>query len=172
MRTRLVLGLIVLFPLAAIAGDMFNAKEGLWEMTVTTSGLGNAADTLAKLPPDQRAMAEQAMKQHGMNMNGNTMTMKSCVTKDKIAKGAVFSDNRSSNGDCTRSVVKSSATHMEAKFHCDSKNGTTDGNVMVDIAGDIVKGTTRLTTTGNGNNRTFDSSFTSKYLGPDCGDVK
>ena len=72
-----------------------------------------------------------------MSMNGNTMTMKSCVTKDKIAKGAAFSDSRSSNGDCTRSVVKSSATHMEAKFHCDSKNGTSDGNVIVDIAGDI-----------------------------------
>ena len=78
MRTRLVLGLILLFPLAAIAGDMFNAKEGLWEMTVTTSAMGNAADALSKLPPEQRAMAEQAMKQHGMSMNGNTMTMKSC----------------------------------------------------------------------------------------------
>lgn len=172
MRTRLVLGLIVLFPLAAVAGDMFNAKEGLWEMTVTTSGLGNAADTLAKLPPEQRAMAEQAMKQHGMSMSGNTMTMKSCVTKDKIAKGAAFSDSKNNSGDCTRSVVKSSATHMEAKFHCESKNGTTDGNVIVDIAGDMVKGTTHVTNTGNGNSRTFDSSFTSKYLGPDCGDVK
>jgi hypothetical protein len=172
MRMKIVLGLIVLLPLAARAGDMFNAKEGLWEMTVTTSGLGNAADTLSRLPPEQRAMAEQAMKQRGMSMSGNTMTMKSCVTKDKIAKGAAFSDTRSSNGDCTRSVVKSSATHMEAKFHCNSKNGATDGNAIVDIAGDMVKGTTHMTTTSDGNSRTFDSGFTSKYLGPDCGDVK
>ena len=172
MRVRLIVGLIVLLPLAAMAGDMFGAKEGLWEMTVTTSGLGNAADTLAKLPPEQRAMAEQAMKQHGMSMNGNTMTMKSCVTKDKIAKGAAFSDSRNNNGDCTRSVVKSSATHKEAKFHCATKNGTTDGNVIVDIAGDLVKGTTHMTNTSDGNSRTFDSSFTSKYLGPDCGDVR
>ena len=176
MRTKLVFGLILFFPLAAAAGDMFNAKEGLWEMTVTTGGAGMpgmSADTLAKMTPDQRAMVEQMMKQKGVSMSGNTITVKSCVTKDKIAKGAAFSDSRSGNSECTHSVVKSSASHMEVKFHCDSKNGgTTDGNTSVDIAGDGVKGTTHVTNTTNGNSKTFDTTFTSKYLGTDCGDIK
>ncbi len=172
MRIRIVLGLIVLFPLAAMAGDMFNAKEGLWEMTVTTSGAGMPADALAKMTPDQRAMVEQMMKQRGVSMNGNTITVKSCVTKEKIAKGEAFRDAKNSHGDCTNSVVKSSANHMEAKFHCQSKSGTTDGTVSVDMVGDLVKGTTHITNTNNGNTQKFDTSFTSKYLGPDCGDVK
>lgn len=64
MRIKLVFGLIVLFPAVAMAGDMFNAKEGLWEMTVTTGGSGMpgiSADQLAKLTPDQRATVEQMM---------------------------------------------------------------------------------------------------------------
>ena len=175
MRLTFVFGLITLFSLAALAGDMFNAKEGLWEMTVTTagSGMGIPADKLASMTPDQRAMVEQMMKQKGISMSGNTITIKSCVTKEKIAKGAAFSDSRSGNSDCTHSVVKSSASHMEVKFHCDSKNGgTTDGSSSVDVAGDGVKGTTHITNTNNGNSKTFDTTFTSKYLGADCGDIK
>jgi hypothetical protein len=173
MRLKLVPGLIVFFALASFAADNFNAKEGLWEMTMTTSGMGIPADKLAKMTPDQRAMVEQMMKQKGMSMSGNTMTIKSCVTKEKIAKGAAFSDNRNGSNDCAHSVVKTSATHMEVKFHCESKNGgTTDGNSSIDIVGDGVKGTNHMTHTDNGDTKTFDSTFTSKYLGADCGDIK
>ncbi len=176
MRIKLVLGLIVLFPAAAMAGDMFNAKEGLWEMTITTEGTGlpgMSAEQLARLTPDQRAMVEQMMKQKGISMNGNTITVKSCVTKDKIAKGEAFSDSRKDSGDCTRTVVKQTASHIEAKFHCSSKKGdTTDGTANFDIVGDGVKGVTHMTNTSGGTTRTFDTNFTSKYLGPDCGDVK
>ncbi|MGH9644707.1 MAG: DUF3617 domain-containing protein [Terriglobales bacterium] len=176
MRTKLILALIVLFPLAAFAGDIFNAKEGLWETSVTTGGSGApgmSADTLAKMSPEQRAMVEQMMKKKGISMSGNTITVKSCVTKDKIAKGAAFADSRKNSGDCTRSVVKQTANHFEAKFHCESKDsGTTDGTVNVDLVGDGVKGVTHMTNTSKGESHTFDSNFTSKYLGPDCGDVK
>ncbi|MFZ3341481.1 MAG: DUF3617 family protein [Terriglobales bacterium] len=176
MRMKLVFGLIILFPVTAMAGNIFNAKEGLWETTVTTSGAGMqgmSADTLAKMTPEQRAMVEQVMKQRGISMDGNTIRVKSCVTKDKIAKGEAFSDNRKDSGDCTHTVVKQTASHIEAKFHCASKKGdTTEGTVNVDIVGDGVKGVTHVTNTSDGNTRTFETNFTSKYLGPDCGDVK
>jgi hypothetical protein len=176
MRTKLILGFILLFPLAAFAGDFFNAKEGLWEMTVSTGGTGMQgmnADQLAKLPPEQRAMVEQMMKQKGISMNGNSITIKSCVTKDKIAKGEAFSDSRKDSGDCTRTVTKQTANHFEAKFHCNGKKGeVTEGTVNVDIVGDGVKGVTHMTNTSDGNTRAFDSNFTSKYLGANCGDLK
>lgn len=176
MRTKLVVGFILLFPIAAFAGDFFNAKEGLWEMTVTTGGSGlpgTSPEQLARLTPDQRAMVEQMMKQKGISMSGNTIAMKSCVTKDKIAKGEAFSDSRKDSGDCTRTVTKQTANHFEAKFHCNGKKGEVmEGTVNVDIAGDGVKGVTHMTNTSDGNTRTFDTNFTSKYLGPSCGDVK
>lgn len=176
MRVKLVFGLLLLFPMAAFGGDMFGAKEGLWETTVTTGGTGMhgmSADQLANLPPEQRAMVEQAMKKQGISMNGNTITTKSCVTKDKVAKGEAFADSRKNSGDCTRTVVKQTPNHFEAKFHCNGKNGeVTDGTTIVDVAGDGVKGVTHFSHTNEGNTRTFDTSFTSKYLGPNCGDIK
>jgi len=173
MRITVVLALIVLFSLALYAGDMFSPKEGLWEMTVQSNAMAGASDALAKLPPEQRAMAEQMMKQHGASMSGNGMTVKSCVTKEKLAKGAAFADSRKGNGDCTYTAVKQTSSHYEGKFHCVSKdNGTTDGTVNVDLMGGAVKGQTHVTTTSNGKTQSFDSTFTSKYLGPDCGDVK
>jgi hypothetical protein len=70
-------------------------------------------------------------------------------------------------------MVKSSASHMEMTFHCDSKDGTTDGKTSVDVLGmDNVKGTTHMTIVSGGNTKTMDSTFTSKYLGADCGDIK
>jgi len=173
MRITVVLALIVLFSLALYAGDMFSPKEGLWEMTIQMSGMGGMADSLARLPPDQRAMAEQMMKQHGMSTSGNSMTVKSCVTKDKLAKGAAFADSRKENGNCTYTALKQTTSHYEGKFHCESKdNGITDGTVNVDLMGAAVKGQTHVTTTNNGKTQNFDSTFTSKYLGADCGDIK
>ena len=179
MRTKLVFSFIVLLLLAVVAaaGDFLNVKEGLWEMTVTQSGggaPGMSPDVLAKMPPEQRAMVEQMMKQKGMSMSGNAMTIKSCVTKDKLAKGAAFGENRT---NCTHSITKSSPTHMEIKMHCESKSGddttTTDGTTVVDVLGaDNVKGTTHMVIASKSGTKNMDSTFTSKYLGSDCGDVK
>jgi uncharacterized protein DUF3617 len=179
MRTKLISSFVVLLLLAvaAAAGDFLNVKEGLWEMTVTQSGggmPGMSPDALAKMPPEQRAMVEQMMKQKGMSMSGSTITVKSCVTKDKLAKGAAFAQNR---GNCTHSITKSSPTHMEMKMHCESKSGddttTTDGTMVVDVLGaDNVKGTSHMVIASKGGSKNMDSTFSSKYLGSDCGDIK
>jgi len=174
LKTGLAAGVMVLLALAVAASDFPNVKEGLWEMTVSTPGgmPGMSSDALANMPPEQRARMEEMMKQRGINMSGNTITAKSCVTKEKLAKGAAFSDSKSAN--CSHTVVKSTASHMEITFHCESKSGsTTEGTSKIDILGtDSVKGTTHVTTTSNGNSKTFDTTFTSKYLGADCGDIK
>lgn len=187
MRTHILLGSIILslflFSVSSLlAEDKLtppNVKEGLWETTVShsSSGMpGIPADALAKMTPEQRAQVEAMMKQRGMSSNGNTITSKGCVTKEKIAKGMAFAENRE---NCTRDVVSSTARHFEIKLHCDvndSKNGsktTMDGSVVVDVLGtDSVKGTTHMVTNSNGRNMNMDSTFISKYLGPDCGDVK
>ena len=181
MGTRTVLYLILLTPLSLSAADKFtmpNVKEGLWEVTLTHSGSGMGggmpADALAKLPPEQRARVEEMMKQKGMSMNGNTTVVKSCVTREKIEKGMAFASDQGNN--CTRTVVNSTGSHFEVKFHCDEtrkdEKTTIDGNTIVDVSGDVTKGKTHAVSTSGGRDMTMDMTFTSKYLGPSCGDIK
>lgn len=180
MRRKLVLGLIVLTALGAlaVAQSFLNVKEGLWEATVTRTGggmPGMSEDTLAKMTPEQRAMVEQMMKQKGISMSGNAITVKNCVTKDSLAKGKAFAENRNNDSSCTHSLTKSSSTHMEMKFHCDGKSGgdTIDGTTVVDAIGsDTVKGTSHVVMNGKNGNKSMDSTFSSKYLGADCGSFK
>jgi Protein of unknown function (DUF3617) len=185
MRTKLLfaslaLSSLVLSSAALLAQDKLtwpNAKEGLWETTVSHSmtGMpGMSEDTLAKLPPEQRARMEEMMKQRGMSMSGNTTVVKSCVTKEKIEKGMAFAENRD---NCTHSVTKSSPLHQEIKLHCEeTKNGNKtimDGTIVIDIpAADTVKGTTHIAANSNGRTMNIDSTFSSRYLGAACGDIK
>jgi len=177
----LAICLIVISALPLLAADtpaMLNVKEGLWETTMTNSisGMPSQSDMLANLPPDQRARMEELLKQRGMSMNGNTTTSKSCVTKEKIEKGMAFANENRQN--CTRDIVSSSPTHTEVKYHCEmsDKNGrktTSEGSLNIDaVNSDTTKGTVHTVMSSNGHDTTMDMTFTSKYLGPSCGDVK
>jgi hypothetical protein len=186
MRARTRLGLIalsmsILCSCVLMAQEkitMPNVKEGLWELTLTHSSSGAPAglpaDALAKMTPEQRAQVEAMMKQRGISSNGDTTVVKNCVTKQKIADGMAFAQNRA---NCTHSLVNSSSVRYEFKIHCDEnkkgKKSTIDGTTTVDILGsDSVKGTSHISMNSDGHPMTSDSTFTSKYLGPNCGDIK
>ena len=177
----LAIYLIVLSALPLLAADklaMLNVKEGLWETTMTHSmtGMPNMDDMLSKVPPDQRARVEEMMKQKGMSMNGNSTTVKNCVTKEKIEKGMAFANENKQN--CTREIVSSTPTHVEVKFRCEEteKSGsktTSEGTLNVDVVNsDTTKGAIHSVTNHEGHPMTMDMSFTSKYLGASCGDIK
>ena len=181
MRTKLFLAsffpaMIVFSSLTLWAADNItplNVKEGLWEMTVTHSMSGMPAtpnippDVLAKMPPEQRARVEAAMKG-----GPSTDVRKECITKEKLEKHSAFSNNR---GDCTRTVVNSTGSKLEVKIHCEEKQASTDGTLVLETVGsDHVKGTMQMQSATNANGHTMNMNFTfsSKYLGPACGDVK
>ncbi len=179
MRTKFLLptiflALIVFSPLTLWAADgitPLNVKEGLWEMTVTHSMSGMPAtpnippDVLAKMPPEQRARVEAAMKG-----GPSTDVRKECITKEKLEKHSAFSNNR---GDCTRTVVNSTGSKLEVKIHCEEKQTSTDGTLVLETVGsDRVKGTMQAVTNANGHIMNMNFTFSSKYLGPACGDVK
>jgi len=177
----LILCLIVLSSVSLLAADkpaMLNVKEGLWETTVahSTAGMPDPSDILSKLPPDQRARVEEMMKQKGMSMNGNTTVTKSCITREKIEKGMAFASEKQQN--CTRDIVSSSPSHIEVKYRCEEsdKSGrktTSEGTANIDVVNsDTTKGSIHNVTNNNGHDMTMDMTFTSKYLGPSCGDVK
>ena len=179
MRTKIFLALIFLALIvfssptlwAADSITPLNLKEGLWEMTVTHSMSGMPAtpnippDVLAKMPPEQRARIEAAMKGEP-----STDVRKECITKEKLEKHSAFSNNR---GDCTRTVVNSTGRKLEVKIHCEEKQSSTDGTLALETVGsDRVKGTMQSVTNANGHTMNMNFTFSSKYLGPACGDVK
>jgi len=179
MRTKIFLALIFLALIvfssptlwAADSITPLNLKEGLWEMTVTHSMSGMPAtpnippDVLAQMPPEQRARIEAAMKG-----GPSTDVRKECITKEKLEKHSAFSNNR---GDCTRTVVNSTGRKLEVKIHCEEKQSSTDGTLALETVGsDRVKGTMQSVTNANGHTMNMNFTFSSKYLGPACGDVK
>jgi Protein of unknown function (DUF3617) len=174
LLATIFLALIVFSSLTLWAADSItplNVKEGLWEMTVTHSMSGMPAtpnippDVLAKMPPEQRARVEAAMKG-----GPSTDVRKECITKEKLEKHSAFSNNR---GDCTRTVVNSTGSKLEVKIHCEEKQASTDGTLVLETVGsDRVKGTMQAVTNANGHTMNMNLTFSSKYLGPACGDVK
>ena len=171
---KFLLALVVFSSLTLWAADNItplNVKEGLWEMTVTHSMSGMPAmpdippDVLAKMPPEQRARMEAMMKG-----GPSTDVRKECITKEKLAKNSAFSNNR---GECTRTVVNSTGSKLEVKIHCEEKQASTDGTLVLETVGsDHVKGTMQSATNANGHTMNMNFTFSSKYLGPACGDVK
>ena len=171
---KFLLALVVFSSLTLWAADNvtpLNVKEGLWEMTVTHSMSGMPAmpdippDVLAKMPPEQRARMEAMMKG-----GPSTDVRKECITKEKLAKNSAFSNNR---GECTRTVVNSTGSKLEVKIHCEEKQASTDGTLVLETVGsDHVKGTMQSATNANGHTMNMNFTFSSKYLGPACGDVK
>jgi len=178
MRTKFLLALIVFSSLTLWAADKItplNIKEGLWEVTVTHSMTGMPAmpaippDALANMPPEQRARMEAAMKRSGMG-GPATDVRKECITKEKLEKHSAFSDNRK---DCTRTVVNSTSRKLEIKLRCEEKQTSIDSTLVLEaVSSDNVKGTMQSVTNANGRTMNMNFTFSSKYLGPDCGDVK
>jgi hypothetical protein len=178
MPTKSLLLALIVFSLATLwAADTItrlNLKEGLWEMTSTHTMTGMPpipADALAKMTPEQRGRMEAAMKQGAMG-GPKTDVRKHCITKEKLEKQSAFDENRK---DCTRTVVTSTGSKLELKIHCEGKEQqmSTDGTFVVEAVGsESAKGSMHAVTNGNGRTMNIDFTFSSKYLGPACGDVK
>lgn len=172
MRTKSLLVLIVFSSLTLWAADKItplNIKEGLWEMTVTFSMTGLPAmsippEALAKMPPEQRARLD------GM-MGNKPIVQKECITKEKLEKASAFNANK--NGECTRTVVNSTSNKIEMKIHCEQKQGASDGTFVIEAVGsDATKGTMHVVSSAGDHKTNSDMTFSSRYLGPACGDVK
>ena len=152
----------------------FDVKLGLWETTNTfqTTGMPQVSippSALANMPPEQRAKVEAMMQGQGSG-RPRTTTQKSCLTREKMDKREMFTDDRK---ECTRTVVSSTSSKIEMKVHCNSDGTKTDGTFRVEAANsENVKGSMQMATVNGDKTINMNSNFTSKWLGPDCGDVK
>ena len=173
MRTIFV-GLLLLTSLALWAADKFhplNVKPGLWETTSTITHSGEMpipAEFMAKLTPEQRARVEARMKANSAQKT-TTHSDKSCMTREKLQE-APFSDEKE---HCTNTIVSSSSSKAEFKFACGMEEAKAEGKVAVEaLSPEYVKGIIETNATGGGHTFNTSGTFTSKWLGPNCGDVK
>lgn len=114
LRRCAIVGVFAL-PLCAFA-DTFNAKPGLWEMTSTTviTGIPIPADSLAKLPPDQRARIEENLK--ARDGKPDMRVSNNCVTQKDLDQDMLF--KTSSTDQCVKKIIARSPTKVAFRQTC------------------------------------------------------
>jgi len=148
-------------------------KPGQWEATVTSqmSGLSQVpqipADQLAKLPPEQRARVEAALKQAG---GPHTSTNKSCVKKEDLNK---LQMNLGNDQACKTNLVSSSGSRQEIHMECDRNGGKQIGTIVIEaLSSESIKFNVQAGGDFNGKNVSMTIKGTSKWLGAACEDSK
>ena len=172
MKTRILLVMAFLTPLAGWAVDPvpMDVKLGLWETTLTNHMDMSSMlppEVLSKLTPEQRAKMEAGMSGRG---GARTNTAKHCITKDTLNEAFSYgSTARETN--CTRTFVTSTSSKQVIHMECTSGTMKTSGDIQVEaINRETTKGSMVMTSaSGRGGNMKME--LTSKWLGPDCGDV-
>lgn len=181
------------FALAFLAGTAvwaadptpLDMKTGEWEYTVTMQmgGMPGAPapgasqmpsippETLAKMPPAQRAQVEAALARAG-NMAAvkpTTTTSKNCVKKEDLTKLNPGGRDQS----CKMTVVSSTRTKMEMKMDCDSNGNKETGNMVVEaLSQESMKFTLKAAGSQNGQAMNMTVNGTGKFLSATCTDTK
>lgn len=176
MKHTILAGLALLWPIASWAADdvkPLNAKPGLWESSTRTEIGGKPMtmpqipeSALAKMPPEQRAQVEAMMKS---GRNGGPMVTKVCMTQESLRAGAFGRHDK----PCTTKVVSSSATRQVLHVECAQQQAKSAGDITVEaLDPQHIKGTVLMKSSVAGQTRDMKTTFESKWLSPDCGDVK
>jgi hypothetical protein len=125
------------------------------------------AELLAKLSPEQRAKIEARTKANSASKT-RTFTSKSCETKEKLAEQP-FNDQK----ECKQTVVTSTGRRIEMKISCQYGDVKSAGTMNIEaLSPESVKGSGQMTSNGGGHTMAINTTFSAKWLGPSCGNVK
>lgn len=173
MKRAMLIGLVAFGPIAVRAADSptpFDAKPGLWEVTTDIGGRAMPtipqipAETLARLPPQQRAQIEAMMKGRGGTAGGT----KFCMSPDSLKQGAPIGQVDKS---CTSKVVSSSATRQQIHLDCVREGVKTTADMTVErVDAEHITANMSMQPSGGAPATTMKASL--KWLASDCGDVK
>lgn len=147
-----------------------NIKPGLWETTITHNVTGAPpipAEMLNRLTPEQRARMEERMRANSA-AHTTSSTSRGCTTKEDLQK-----DKLHLGKECTPTILASSSTMAKGKVSCESEGVKTTGSLEIEVLDqEHLKGSSHATVTTDGQVMNVDGTFTSKWVGPDCGTVK
>jgi hypothetical protein len=156
-----------------------NLKPGLWESTQNMQFAGNpqmqqqmaqAQQQMANMPPEQRKMVEEMMKQRGVSMSvrsGGGMTVKYCITPEMAARKEVPAQR----GDCKTSHTPMGPGKMKIAFTCSNPPSSGEGEVTFSSPEAYsMKMVVNTSMQGRPEKVNMDSS--ARWLGSDCGDIK
>ena len=171
MRKSLLLMLILAIPVLMLAGAQYkkmNVKTGLWEVTRTHKMSGEVPPALLeRLSPEQRARVQAQMQ--AQSGKPETSTYKSCINQKELDEGADFGNKPE---QCSETLVSSTTNHVEVRFDCEMEGMKGTGTYKVDaISPERVQGSDEIRAEGS-NNIVSSSTFTAKWIGPNCGDTK
>jgi uncharacterized protein DUF3617 len=156
----------------ALKVQPLNIKPGLWENTRTINRAGQMpipGEMLNRLSPEQRARMEERMNAHSA-AHTNTSTEKHCVTKEDIEKDRL---RLAEAKECTTTVINTTTTTVKAKLVCDQEGMHATGTLeLVATDSEHVSGSYQSTVDANGHTMNVDGTWTSKWLGSSCGDMK
>jgi hypothetical protein len=149
----------------------FTAAAGLVLFAIASSAQGQSA------PPIKPGLWQVQMERDGgpatPDMRGVDMTgggagsMKICLTKDQLSGNSWQGEQ----AHCKTDVTSRSATAWKWHSVCTQPDSVSDGEASFPNPEHyVVKATT--TTTMGAQKRTTKTMMTSKWLGPDCGDLK
>lgn len=147
-----------------------DVKPGLWEKTATYKIAGNLpipAGMLDKLTPEQRARFEARMNARSSG-NTRTSTEQSCVTRQQLEDPIDFGDK-----NCTLTILESTTSKASGNIVCKLQGMEMSGKAeFLAVDQEHITGSEHVTSTGGGNSMTTDVSFTSKWLGSNCGNAQ
>jgi hypothetical protein len=174
MQTKVVVVLMVTAS-ALWAADKYqplDVKTGLWEVTTTISTSGQMpipADLLEKLTPEQRARFEERMNAKSLQP-AKPIVSRNCLTQEQLDKGDSFTENRKS---CTHTIVSSTRSKAEVRLQCEEKDMKFDVKLQFEaIDSENVRGQTQSIATGGDHSMNANSTFTAKWISPNCGTTK
>jgi hypothetical protein len=127
---------------------------------------------IAKMPPEQRKMAEQMMAQQGVQMSmgggGSPTTVKICLSPQQAAQ----LDIGSVEPGCTHKVTQRSASSFKASFSC-SGPPPSSGDSEVTLQGDTgYTGRSVVTIQDKAKPERLTMDMTGRWLSADCGALK
>lgn len=178
MKTRTILCLIAAGLPALASADKINVKTGLWETTTTTdmSGMPQTStippETLAKMPPEQRARIEAVMGARNA-AGGHDHKSQSCVTEKDLERG--FKPDQGRESECKAVSTKVDSSSQEVHMQCNGQKMKGTGVFRITIRNrESYEGLMEMNMTDATGEHPINMKMhmQGKWLSSDCGSVK
>jgi len=157
-------------------------KPGLWEVRVVkqvmdgrdmsaamAASKARFQQSMANMPPAQRAQMESLLKQHGLDQTSDG-GFRVCVSPEMAKRDSPIIDKE---GNCQTSKLSHNGNVTTFEFSCTSHGSTRTGKGEMTASGNSMTTKTDLTTQDpQGATHQMHNESEMKYLGADCGDIK